>query len=156
MSSSGLGLRPSDQRRPVLSLIGLAGACRRGRRPDAGTASSEQCVERSYLVRFSAGVEADGGAAGGVEKTAEPERVAPGVCEAVRLPPREVQTRAGGNGRRLFARPEASAATENADDFLVLVKVVGRAARGNEADELSHRLAPGLRVHENSEPAAVG
>jgi hypothetical protein len=65
----------------------------------------------------------------------------------VHLSSRKIDARAGADRRVCLAGPHPSLATQNEKHFLVLVKMIGRAARWNRADELRYLFTPDLIVN---------
>jgi hypothetical protein len=121
----------------------------------AGSGRLATISEKKWLADSSLWTISDGRAAGGVEEAVQFQWLRARVLEAVGLAARKVEAAAGADRRRGVSGPEAPLAFEDAYDFFVLVEMIGRTARRNEADELRDLLTAGLRVHQNAKPATV-
>ena len=88
-----------------------------------------------------------------IKDTQQSQLIFTSVLDAVNLALRQVDARAGDNRRVRFTGPHAALAAQDEEHFFVVVKVIGRAAGRNRADELRCLSATDLVVNHYAIPA---
>ena len=117
---------------------------------------SKRRIMLSDIKRDAINVVSRTRAARRIEHAQQAQLICASILDAVNLSFRQINARTGGYRRVCVSGPHAAAASQNKKHFFVVVKMIGRAAGGNRADELRDLRAADCFIDQHAIPAIGG